>query len=174
MKPRTVQETTSAIARLMQPEDANPGGIIHGGVVMKEIDNAAGVVALRHARKVAVTASIDRIDFYKPIFIGNLLTIKASMNYAGKSSMEIGARVEAEDLLTGEVRHVASAYLTFVALGKDLKGTEVPKLILETDDEIRRNNEARARKKARQALKHLEKTCNEKTDVYKELYNVDL
>ena len=156
MNAKTVKETAVTISLLIQPQDANPAGLAHGGVIMKEIDNAAGVVAARHSRKIPVTASIDRIDFHNKVYIGNYVTVKASINYAGRTSMEIGARVDAEDLLTGEIRHVASAYLTFVALGME-KDESVPALILETDDEIRRNKEAQARKKTWNALKTLQK-----------------
>lgn len=155
MNAKTVKETSVIISHLMQPQDANPAGLVHGGVIMKEIDNAAGVVAARHSRKIPVTASIDRIDFHNKVYVGNYVTFKASINYAGRSSMEIGVRVEAEDLLTGEISHVASAYLTFVALGLE-KGQAVPELIFETDDEERRNSEAVIRKKTYLALKNLE------------------
>lgn len=157
METKTVKDTSVSISLLMQPQDANPAGIVHGGVIMKEIDNASGVVAVRHSRKIAVTASIDRIDFHNKVFVGNYVTVQASINRAGRSSMEIGARVEAEDLLTGEVKHIASAYLTFVALGLE-KGESVPELLLETPDEKRRNIEARARRKTWQALKKLEES----------------
>ena len=147
------------IARIMLPEDANPAGIVHGGVIMKEIDNAAGVAAVRHTRKICVTASIDRMDFHKPAFIGNLLTVKAGINMTGKTSMEIGARVETEDLLTGVKTHLASAYLTFVALGDDHMPTSVPPLKLVTQEDIRRNREALARKKLRLSEKRKESEC---------------
>jgi acyl-CoA hydrolase len=159
MEPKPVKESIITISHLMQPEHANPGGIVHGGVVMKEIDNAAGVVAIRHCKKPAVTASIDRIDFYNMVFVGNLVTFKASVNNAWNSSMEIGVRVEAEDLLTGEIRHVASAYLTFVAVSEEGKPVNVPKVNPVTDDEKRRANEAEARKKVRLEMKKAEKKC---------------
>ncbi len=89
---KCTQDSIMIISRVMLPEDANPAGIVHGGVIMKEIDNAAGVAAVRHTRKICVTASIDRMDFHKPAFIGNLLTVKAGINMTGNTSMEIGAR----------------------------------------------------------------------------------
>ena len=92
------------MTQLMSPEDANPYGNVHGGVIMKLIDAAGGVVAVRHCRSNVVTASIDRLDFLLPIFIGDLVTLKASLNLVGRTSMEIGVRVEAEDLRTGEIR----------------------------------------------------------------------
>lgn len=154
MSAKTVKETAVTISLLMQPQDANPAGLVHGGAIMKEIDNASGVVAARHSRKIPVTASIDRIDFHNKVYVGNFVTVKASINHAGRSSMEIGVRVDAEDLLTGELRHVASAYLTFVALGVEANES-VPDIIFETDDEKRRNKEAIMRKKAYLALKKI-------------------
>ena len=157
---KRAKDTMVTLAKVMQPSDANPGGIVHGGVVMKEIDNAAGVVAIRHAGNLAVTASIDRIDFHNMIFIGEMISIKASINMAGRTSMEIGVRVEAEDLLKGSRRHVASAYLTFVAVDNDTgKPLAVPGLLLETDDEKRRYKQALKRKELRKALKEFESDC---------------
>ena len=147
------------ISRVMLPEDANPAGIVHGGVIMKEIDNAAGVAAVRHTRKICVTASIDRLDFHKPAFIGNLLSVRASVNMTGRTSMEIGVRVETEDLLSGQKTHLASAYLTFVALGEDHRPTEVPPLTPETVEEKRRHKEALARRRLRLSEKQREVEC---------------
>ncbi len=137
------------MAQLMNPQDANPAGNVHGGVIMKLIDTAAGAVAIRHSRSNAVTASVDRLSFHSPIFIGDLVMFKASLNMVGKSSMEIGVRVESENLRTGEIRHTASAYLTYVALGDDGRPVTVPPLILETEEDERRNCEAEKRKEQR-------------------------
>ena len=126
---------------------------------MKLIDTIAGAVATRHARVNVVTVSIDRLVFYSPVFVGDLLTLKASLNMVGTTSMEVGVRVETENLLLGEVRHTASAYLTMVALGTDGRPLRVPPLILETDEDLRRNREAIARKKVR-----LEERKKEKAD----------
>ena len=135
------------LAQLMMPSDANPLGNVHGGQVMKYIDNTAAVVATKHAGNIAVTASVDRLDFLTPIKIGNLLTLKASVNYTGKSSMEIGVKVETENLVTGEIKHVASAYLTFVAIDKNAKSVSVPKIEVKTENEKRRNEDAQIRRK---------------------------
>ena len=145
----------------MLPGDANAAGIVHGGVIMKEIDNAAGVVAVRHTRRICVTASIDRLDFHKPSFIGNLVTVKASVNMIGTTSMEIGVRVETEDLLAGTVTHLASAYLTFVALDENRRPVKVPPLVLVTDDDHRRNQEAMARRALRLSEKRKESADQE-------------
>ena len=149
MEGKTVKESSVTMAQLMTPQDVNLAGNVHGGVIMKLIDSAGGVVAFRHARGNVVTASIDHLNFHHPIFVGDLITLKASPNFVGRTSMEVGVRVEAEHLLTGEIRHTASAYLTYVALGEDGKPTELPPLITETEEEVRRNREAKARREIR-------------------------
>jgi len=151
---KKVSDSNVILAQIMLPADTNPTGNVHGGTIMKLIDNAAYVVAARHTSGNAVTVSIDRLDFHCPVFLGNLLTLKASMNRAGRTSMEVGVRVEAEDLMTGEVRHTSSAYLTFVALGADGRPTPVPELIAETDDERRRFAEAANRYALRKSTKN--------------------
>ncbi len=149
MEGKKVSESAVLTAQLMSPQDASAAGNVHGGVIMKLIDDAGGAVAYRHARSNVVTASIDRLNFLHPIFVGDLVTFKASINMAGRTSMDIGVRVEAENLLTGEVRHTASAYLTYVALDANLKPKPVAPLILETEDEERRFRQALARKEGR-------------------------
>ncbi len=153
MKGKTVKESCGTVSYVTLPQDANRAGNVHGGVVMKQIDSAAALIATRHARSNCVTASVDRLDFFHPVFIGNLLIMKASLNIVGRTSMEVGVRVEAEDPLTGEVHHTASAYLTFVALDDDGQPREVPPLILESEDDKRRNLEARRRRALRLAVK---------------------
>ena len=150
MNGKRVPESMVLMAQLMTPEDANPAGNVHGGVIMKLIDNAGGTVAARHARNNVVTASIDRMNFHKPVYIGNLITLKASLNMVGTTSMEVGVRVEAEDLLTGEVWHTASAYLTYVALDSNSKPIRIPPLIVENNEQTRRYQEANARRELRQ------------------------
>jgi acyl-CoA hydrolase len=161
MQGKRVRDSSVVTAQMMIPQDANPAGNVHGGVVVKSIDEAAGVVAARHSRSNVVTASIDRMDFHHPIFVGDLLFFKASLNYVGRTSMEIGVRVEAENLMTGEVRHAASAYLTYVAIDRQGRPTEVPPLSLETDEERRRNREARERRETRLAERKKEDACRE-------------
>src|SRR5512137_2078407 len=141
MEGKRVRDSSVITAQMMIPQDANPAGNVHGGVVVKIIDETAGVVAARHARSNVVTASIDRLDFHLPIFVGDLLFFKSSLNFAGRTSMEIGVRVEAEHLMTGVVSHAASAYQTYVALDRNGRPAEVPPLILETDEEKRRHRE---------------------------------
>jgi acyl-CoA hydrolase len=144
---KKVNDSRMHVAHFMEPQDANLAGNVHGGVIMKNIDSIAGMVAFRHCRSNVVTASIERLDFFSPVFIGNLLKLSASVNMVKRTSMEVGVRVESEDLFTGEVKHTASAYLTFVALDEHHKPKEIPSLILETDDEKRRNTEASARRR---------------------------
>ena len=157
MDEKRVRDSAVATSQVMMPQDANPSGNVHGGVIMKLIDTAAGVVARRHTRHNAVTASIDRLDFHHPVYVGDLLTLRASINPVGTTSIEIGVRAEAEDLLTGQIRHTASAYLTFVALGSDGRPIEVPRLMLEPEEEIRRNREACDRRELRLTEKRREK-----------------
>jgi acyl-CoA hydrolase len=126
---------------------------------MKLIDTAAGAAAIKHSHSNCVTASVDRLDFHNPVFIGDLVTLRASITYTGKSSMEVGVRVESQNLLTGETRHTVSAYLTLVALDKSGKPTPVPQLILETTEDQRRNREAQARRETRLREKTKEKEC---------------
>jgi acyl-CoA hydrolase len=156
MEGKRVKDSSVTMAQMMIPQDANPSGNVHGGVVVKIIDEAAGVVAARHARSNVVTASIDRMDFHNPAFVGDVLFFKTSLNLVGRTSMEIGVRVEAENLITGDVRHAASAYLTYVALDRNGKPREVPPLILETEDDRRRNREAVSRRQIRLAEKKRE------------------
>ena len=164
MDGRRVKDSIFITSIVTLPQDANAMGNVHGGVIMKHIDNAAGVVAVRHGGRPAVTASIDRIDFHHPVYVGNLITLKACLHMAGTSSMEVGVRVEAEDILKCEVNHIASAYLTFVAMGDDGRPARVPPLILESDNEVRRQREAAARKEMRLLLKQKEKTCQNDFD----------
>jgi len=156
MEGKRVRDSSVVMAQMMIPQDANPAGNVHGGAVVKLIDEAAGVVASRHARSNVVTASIDRMEFHTPVFVGDLLTVTAGLNLVGRTSMEIGVRVEAENLITGEVRHAATAYLTYVALDAQGRPSPIPLLILETGEEKRRNQEAARRRETRLAEKKRE------------------
>jgi len=149
LEAKTVSQSKVEIAQVMMPEHANPAGNVHGGNLLKLVDQAGAIVAARHTHTNVVTASVDRFDFISPAYIGNLVFIKASMNYVSKTSMEIGVRVEAECLKTGTHTHIGSAYLTYVALGKNDRPTEVPGLISETESEKRRFEEAKKRREIR-------------------------
>lgn len=149
MQGKTVKQTAVIMAEVMNPKDCNVAGNIHGGVIMKLIDTTAATVAVRHARANAVTASIDRLDFHYPVYPGDIVTCRASANYVGKTSMEIGVRVETENLITGDVHHTATAYLTFVAIDKAGRPVALPPLIPETDEEKRRHEDAAKRREVR-------------------------
>ena len=133
---------------LTQPEDANPAGTFHAGNLMKLIDNAAGVATMRFCRSECVTATVDRIDFIEPIYIGEMLTLKCAVNHVGGKSMEIGTRVEAENLVNGQVRHVARAYITYVPLDSNHKPSAPPPLALYSQNDIRRHQQAARRYQA--------------------------
>jgi uncharacterized protein (TIGR00369 family) len=150
---RRPADTQVVLSQLMQPADANYMGVIHGGIMMKLIDETAGACAYRFARTRVVTAAIDRIDFHHPVHIGNLVRLKATVNHAGHTSVEVGVRVEAEDLDSGVVTHTNSAYLVLVALDENGRPTTVPALEAQTDEERRRWAAAEARRAARQRLR---------------------
>ncbi|MFA9428885.1 acyl-CoA thioesterase [Egicoccus sp. AB-alg2] len=149
LAPRPVSASRVRLARVMSVMDANNLGNVHGGVVMREVDNAAGIAAARHAGHAAVTAGIDELSFKAPVHVGDLLIVEASVNAVGRTSMEVGVRVEAEDWRGGERRHTTSAYLVFVAIDDDGKPMEIPPLLTETDDERRREAQAQIRRQVR-------------------------
>ena len=149
MNGKTVEESSVVVTQLMSPQDVNVAGNVHGGVIMKLIDTAGGIVASRHAQSNVVTASIDRLNFHTPVYVGELVTLKASLNLVGRTSMEVGVRVQSENVVTGDARHTASAYLSFVALDAQGKPRPLPPLILETEDEFRRNRDAQTRREYR-------------------------
>ena len=134
---------------MMLPQHSNNLGLVFGGVILAMMDTASAVCAIRHARTTCVTASVDRVDFREPIHLGDLVIMKCSVNFVGRSSMEVGVRVEAEDLQTGNRRHTNSCYLTFVAIDRNGRPVEVPKLIHETEDEKRRFEAAKERRRRR-------------------------
>ena len=148
---RFVKDSALETAHLMMPQDANIQGNVYGGTIMKLMDEIAGSVAALHARKNVVTASVDQMNFYEPVYIGNLLILKSSVNFVGKTSMEVGVRIEARDLRSGETVHTGSSYLTFVALDQSGMPTEIAKIIPETEEEKRRFNAAKRRREARLA-----------------------
>ena len=146
---RKVSESRTVVARVMMPQDANLAGNVFGGTILKFVDEVAYVVATRHVRSNLVTASLDRTSFLSPVHIGDLLTLRASVNAVWRSSLEIGVRIEAEDPRTGDVRHTGSSYLTIVALDSSGRPCEAPGLIMETDEDRRRNEEADHRRERR-------------------------
>ena len=146
---KTPSDSLTTMQRIMMPMDANVAGNVFGGTILRLIDEVASIVAFKHARNNVVTASLDRMDFFSPVYIGDLLRLIASMNYAHRTSMEIGVRVEAENPLSGQVRHTWTCYLPYVALDKNGKATPVPELTPQTEEEKRRWTEAERRRKQR-------------------------
>jgi len=146
---KPVSGSKTIMARTMLPSDANPYGNVHGGEIMKLIDACAGAAATRHARSRVVTAFVDELSFLAPVYVGDLVTAKASVNHVGRTSMEVGVRVEAENLLTGNVVHISSAHLVFVSIDEKGGPVPLPPLIAETDDERRRMQAAEQRRKHR-------------------------
>lgn len=143
---KKVSESKIETSHLMMPQHANPAGKIYGGTILAMADAVAYMCAARHATPNCVTVSVDQVDFRLPINIGEVVTFKASVNYVGRSSMEVGIRIEAEDLAAGTRRHTNSCYFTMVALGPSGKPAAVPGLIAETRDEKRRFEEGRIRR----------------------------
>lgn len=137
------------MTEMVLPSDTNALGTIFGGKVMAWIDIAAAIAAGRHARRVVVTASIDALHFVAPIKVGHIVHIRAAVNFAGRTSMEVGVRVESENAVTGETTHTATAYLTFVALDDHGRPTLVPPVLPETPEEKRRFDQAQKRRGAR-------------------------
>jgi acyl-CoA hydrolase len=146
MDPKPASESCAVLSHWMGITDANSAGNVHGGTVMKLADEAAGLAAIKHARTRVVTAAMDRMTFLVPISVGELVTLKARVNAAWRTSMEVGVRVEAENPLTGESRHTNTAYLTMVALDATGRPSPVPPLATSTPTEQRRAHEAEIRR----------------------------
>ncbi len=155
MDGKPVSASRVVISQVMGPSEANIHGNVHGGIIMKLVDEAGGVAALRHARRPLVTVAIDSLSFPHPVRIGNLLTLHAEVTYVGRTSIETAVRVEAEDGLTGQVTHVASAFVVYVALDAAGRPAPVPPLVAETEEDRRRMEDARARREARLAAARL-------------------
>lgn len=149
MAPRTVAESQSQMAEVILPNDANPLGNLLGGRLMHFIDIAAALAAHRHARSYVVTASMDHIDFLAPVHVGDLLILKSSVNRAFHTSMEVGVKVYVENYMTSTTRHVASAYLTFVAVDQHGIKQPVPPIVPESEEEKHRYADAERRREHR-------------------------
>ncbi len=146
---KRVADSEVSLHQFMLPQHANPLGNVHGGIIMKLVDEAGGLCAMRHAQRPAVTIAIDSMTFHSPVHVGNLLTLKASIHYVGNTSMEVGVRVTAENPITGEQTHTNSARLVYVALDDNGRATKVPGLILENDTQRRRWDAAKERQAER-------------------------
>ncbi len=148
-----ISQSRVIMTQLVLPGDTNSLGSIFGGTIMSWIDICAAIAAGRHCQKQVVTASIDSLSFVAPVYLGWIVNLKASVNYVARTSMEVGVRVDAENVKTGEFFHTSSAYLTFVCISPEGVPEEVPELVLETEDDRRRYAQAKDRREQRLAAK---------------------
>ena len=144
---KTAKQSRISITELMLPSHSNFGGKVHGGHILNLMDQIAFACASKHSRKYCVTASVNKVDFLHPIEVGELVTLKASVNYTGRTSMVIGVRVESENITTGKKKHCNSSYFTLVAKDADGRSTPVPGLIIEDEQGVRRFARSIQRKK---------------------------
>jgi acyl-CoA hydrolase len=151
LMPRPVRDSQSEMAEIVLPNDANPLGALLGGRLMHWIDLAGAMAAHRHSRSYAVTASVDHIDFLVPVRVGDLVILRSSVNRVFNTSMEVGVKVFVENYIADTAQHVASAYLTFVAVDANRNHLKVPALIPETDEQQRRYDDAGRRRDSRRA-----------------------
>jgi acyl-CoA hydrolase len=149
VEPRQPSESTSFITRWMSIADANMAGNVHGGTIMRMCDEVAAIAAIRHSGSRVVTAGVDRMTFMHSVLVGDVVTVKATVNAAWRTSMEVGVRVEAEKVRTGEVKHTSTAYVTMVALDDEGRPAAIPPVDPRTPDEERRYREAALRRTTR-------------------------
>ncbi len=147
--PRPPSESGSVLTRWMGIAEANTAGNVHGGSVMKLCDEVAGIAAIRHSGRRVVTAGVDRMIFLHPVLVGDLVTVRATVNAAWRTSMEVGVRVEREHIRTGEVEHTSTAYLTMVALDEEGRPAEVAPIEPHSEEDRRREHEAELRRRNR-------------------------
>ncbi len=150
---KPVRQSQTTITELMIPSYANFGGKIHGGILLSLMDKVAYAASSKHAGTYCVTVSVDRVEFLQPVDVGELVSLHASVNYVGRTSLIVGIRVEALDVKTGFIKHTNSSYFTMVAKGDDNKPVEVPKLILENREDVKRFIEAMHMKEIRAKVK---------------------
>ena len=151
MNAKTITDSALSMGQYMNPEHANSLGNVHGGVLLKLCDECGGIVAARHARRPSVTVAIDSMTFHRPVRVGQFVSFEGHITYVGRTSMEVEVNVRAENLLTGEITHTNSAYFIYVALDENYLPTEVPDLILESDEERQRYEDGRIRQEERLA-----------------------
>lgn len=157
LEAKPVAASATTLATLMEPADANPMGNVHGGVIMKLVDQAAAAAAIRHSRRICVTVAVDRLDFFDAVHVGDMVILKASVNYTHRTSMEVGVRIDAETLHTGEVRQAGTALLIFVALDDQCRPTAVPPILPQTQEEQLRFRQAELRYRHRKELREKER-----------------
>jgi len=149
---RSIAYSRSTTSRIMDVLDGNIRGNVHGGIIMRMVDEAAAIVAMKHARLPVVTARVERFDFLAPAFIGNVVSVHCELNYVGSTSMEVGVEVVAEDLMTGETRLIARSQVIYVALDKDRKPTPVPPLVPADAEEQAKIAKVRLRRQRMQEI----------------------
>ena len=152
MKYKTTESSQITMVDLMLPSHSNFSGKIHGGHILSLMDQIAFACASRHSGQYCVTASVNRVDFLHPIQVGELVSLKASINYTGRTSMVVGLRVESENIKTGEIKHCNSSYFTMVAKDDNGKSVPIPGLILDSEEDIRRFVRSITRKQQAQAI----------------------
>ncbi|MBV8082814.1 MAG: acyl-CoA thioesterase [Candidatus Eremiobacteraeota bacterium] len=157
LAPKPVAASATTLATLMEPADANPMGNVHGGVIMKLVDQAAAAAAIRHSGRICVTVAVDRLDFFGPVHVGDMVTLKAAVNYTHRTSMEVGVEIHAETLREGRVRRAGTALLIFVALDDQCQPTVVPPILAETEEEQLRYRQAELRYRHRKELREKER-----------------
>jgi uncharacterized protein (TIGR00369 family) len=153
LQARTPQASATVLSQVMEITDSNLANNVHGGAIMRLVDTTAGIAAVKHCGGRVVTAQMDEMSFIEPVYLGEIVTLRAQVNDVGRTSMEVGVRVESENTVTGERRHVSSAYLVFVALDDHGRPRAVPPLAPENDEEKRRMEEAKIRRQHRLARK---------------------
>lgn len=153
LKPKKISASQNTMIKVMSALDANHYGYVHGGAIMRAVDEAAFISATRHAGRNTVTAAIDHLSFENPVHIGDLLILKSSVNFVGKTSMEVGVRIESENPARGEIQFIGRAYVTMVALDDLGNPTSVPSLALETKQDQTRFDQAKQRRAFRLKLK---------------------
>ena len=172
MEPRSVKFSQTTLTELMIPSYANFGGKIHGGILLSLIDKVAYACAARHAGTYCVTVSVDGVDFLAPVEVGDLVSLHASVNYVGRTSLVIGIRVIAENVRNGSQRHTNTSYVTMVAKGDDDKPTVVPELLLESEDDARRFLEAIKRRELKENYRDAFDNAKTKLDVVDNLHKL--
>jgi uncharacterized protein (TIGR00369 family) len=165
MEPKPVRLSQTTITELMIPSYANFGGKIHGGILLSLMDKVAYATSSKHAGTYCVTVSVDKVEFLQPVEVGELVSLHASVNYVGRSSLVVGIRVEAQNVKTGIVKHTNSSYFTMVAKGDDDKPTMVPPLLLEHNEDVKRFIEAMRMKEIKRKVREEMDDANSAIDI---------
>lgn len=169
LRPRKARYSRTTVTELMIPSYANFGGKIHGGILLSLMDKVAYACATKHSGAYCVTVSVDKVDFLQPVEVGDLVSLLASVNYVGNTSLVVGIKVIAENVKTGVVKHTNTSYLTMVAKDEDGNLTQVPPLMLENEEEVRRFVEAIKRKELNRSLTETMDQAKQKFDLKKDM-----